>query len=331
MPYGTTAYDWAGAGRRDWLMDVSTTCNITNGPISNLVDGNKANNNADGVFCNAAESGREFKFKWPWPVKIDEFKWIQDAAGTQGTWKLAGSDDDVTYTDIVTGLDLGGAAAIDTHSFTNTNGYTYYKLIQTAGTTTTSRWIQEVEFKVARDTNFATGVAGGPTSYSALDGSGNRKTRMLALLSVNSACGSTDMTALLDGSTTSGSCSTSTAFSGGGSGLTIKFGFRTPLVIDEFTWIQQLVAAHGTWKISGSKDDVTYVDLGTGIALGAGSTSEAFPFVNTEGYNFYKLTQTSGTVSATPWLNEINFKTAELIAGGGGSGGGSQPVVIIIQ
>lgn len=312
MSFGATTYShWAATGRRDWLIDVTTTCDITNGPISNIVDGVKANNNADGVFCNSAQSGREFKFAFPWPVRIDEFTWTQDSAGTQGTWTFAGSNDDISYTDLSTGINLGGAAAADVHAFTNTNGYKYYRLTQTAGTTTNSRWIQEVEFKLSLDSDYGLGSPATATSYSNEDGSGNRSARMLMLLDVNTACGAPEMNAMLNGVTGAQNCTDATAFSGT-SGSTIKICFRDPIVIDAFTWKQNIVAAHGTWKIQGSTDDVSYTDLGTGIALGAGSTSEEFTFSNTSGYNFYKLVKTAGSVSGSSWLYEVEFKTAVL-------------------
>jgi hypothetical protein len=312
MGFGATSYSWAGAGRRDWLIQVSTTCNITNGPITNLVNGRKANNNDSGVFCNSAESGREFKFVYPWAVLMDEFTWTQDSAGTQGTWKLEGSNDDTTYADIVTGLNIGGASAVDVHSFTNTTPYRYYRLTQTAGSTTNSRWIQEVEFKVALDSALG-GTIVGTTSYSNTDGSGNRSARMLMLLNVDTACGGSDvgnMNAMLNGVTGVAGCTDATAFHNGETTDEIKICFRNPTVVDEFTWKQALVAAHGTWKIAGSTDDITYTDLGTGIALGAGSTTEAFSFSNINGYFFYKLIQTAGSTNSSSWLYEIEFKTA---------------------
>lgn len=318
MSFGATTYShWAGSGRRDWLIDVSTTCNITNGPISNIVDGVKANNNADGVFCNSAESGREFKFAWPWPVRIDEFTWTQDSAGTQGTWKFAGSNDDVTYTDLATGINLGGAAAADVHSFTNTNGYRYYKLIQTGGTTTNSRWIQEIEFKVSLDSEYGTGTPG-TTSYSNIDGTGNRASRMLMLLDVATACGGSDvgnMNAMLNGVTGAQNCTDAAALPNSGSGHYITIYFRDPLCINEFTWKQSIASNHGTWKIQGSTDNVTFTDIATGLTWGT-TTADAVSFSNSNGYNFYRLVQTSGTLNFNPWNYEIEFKTATLVAAG---------------
>jgi hypothetical protein len=319
---GATAYDWAGAGRRDWLIETSTTCNITNGPISNLVNGLTTTGNDAGVFCNASESGREFKFKWPWPVRIDEFKWIQDSTGSQGTWKIAGSNNDIVYTDLLTGINLGNAAATDTHAFTNPAGYKYYKLIQTSGSTTTSRWIEEVEFKVARADDYGAGTAIGATSYSNAYGSGNRHDLMLVLLNQAQACGSGGsgfndgrMQGLVDGDTTTAGCTTSAAFSSSHlTGLELLFAFREALVIDEFKWIQALTVSHGTWKVQGSVDNVTFSDLGSTFTLG-GVTTQTQSITNASAYNFYKLVQTAGSADNSTWIYEVQFKTAQVASG----------------
>lgn len=79
---------------------------------------------------------------------IDEFKWYQDGAHSQGTWSWQGSPDNSTWTDLLTGIDLGGAAATTTYSYTNSTGYRYYRLLQTGGATSSSPYIVEIEFKI---------------------------------------------------------------------------------------------------------------------------------------------------------------------------------------
>jgi len=312
LSFGSTSYaNWIGKGRRDWLIDVSTTANVTNGPISNLVNGKIGTGNDQGNFINSGATGREFKFTFPWQVRIDEFTWYQSQTASHGTWKIAGSNDDSVYTDLGTGINLGGANVVDIHAFTNPDGYRIYKLIQTAGTTNTSPWIEEIEFKCSLDSSFGTGDGITATSYANLDGTGDRHARMLVMLNSANACDAGgNMSGTVDGSIGIANCTNATAFSVR-TGAEILIGFREPLVIDEFKWYQQNVNSHGVWKVAGSPDNITFTDLQTGIALGAAATA-AFAIANTKGYNFYKLIQTSGALSSAPWIYEIEFKTARL-------------------
>ncbi len=315
--WGATSYSALGGnGRRDYLMDITTNGAITNGPLSNLVNGVLASTNAGGLFFNTGGTNVFFKFALPFKARIDEFTWIQGAVGTQGTWKFSGSNDDITYTDLATGFDLGGAAASDVHAFTNTNAYTYYKLTQTGGTTSTARWMQEIQFKISLPSNDSAQAAAGVTAYANQDGQGNRVSRVLMLLNQVTACGGADpnnMSGMLDGTVGTASCVAACAW-GNLTGLVIDLSFRQPLVIDEFTWLQQSAVTHGTWKLSASVDKTTYVDLLTGLTLGAGGTTDIHAFTNTKGYRNYRLTQTAGTSSSAPWLYEIQFKTSVLKA-----------------
>lgn len=309
-----TSYNFLGAGFRRRLITVTTTANITNGPLSNLVSGKKQNDNAEGLFCTTNETGRQFVFEFPFPVVVDEFTWYQDAAGTQGTYTLSGSNDGSTYTNITTGINLGGASAVDVHAFTNTTYYKFYKLLSTAGSTSNSRWLQEIEFKVSEEEpQVGTPTPAGPTSYTNLYGSGNRSAAATMLINHRTACNENwlgDMPGMLDG-VVGNNCSLGAAWNVWTDAV-ILFIFPTPIIIDEIKWKQQLASAHGVWTFAGSVDGITFTDLQTGIALGGAAVS-TYPITNTTGYHVYRLTQTSGSTSSATWLNEVEFKTAEVV------------------
>jgi hypothetical protein len=323
VTFGATAYTaLGGEGRRDYLIAVSSNANINNGPLSNLVNGVIATGNTNGVFFNDHETAAEFTFTFPYQCRVDEFTWYQDQAETQGTWKFSGSNDGTTFTDLATGFDLGGANATDVHAFTNTAGYSIYKLTQTGGTTNTDRWMEEINFKISLPSNDSTQAAAGATAYTNQDGEGDRTARMLVLLSsagspVQTACNeSTDLgnlKGLVNGVTGTQDCADAVAFHSAGSSQ-IDFAFRQPLVIDEFTWLQQSVADMGTWTLSASADNgATFTTLATGIEIGL-ATTDVHAFANTKGYRNYRLTQTAGTLSSAPWVYEVNFKTSVLKA-----------------
>jgi hypothetical protein len=77
--------------------------------------------------------------------------------------------------------------------------------------------------------------------------------------------------------------------------------------ITEVRWRQSTTASHGTWKIDASDDAVNFVTLKSGITLG-GALVKTYAFTNVNSYRFYRLKQTGGGTSATPWLTEVEFK-----------------------
>ena len=138
------------SGNRTSIISVSTTCTMqasTN--IQNLIDGDYAESSTGSAAFTTGESLREIKFDLGLGVAkaITGFSWLQHAITTHGTWTFEGSNDDVSYTPLVTGVNLGGSIVTDS-SFINTTAYRYYKLRQTAGTMHGSPWVKEIEFKV---------------------------------------------------------------------------------------------------------------------------------------------------------------------------------------
>ncbi|WP_197507476.1 hypothetical protein, partial [Mesorhizobium sp. AA23] len=98
-------------------------------------------------------------------------------------------------------------------------------------------------------------------------------------------------------------------FSSGQSSKEVKFDLGSGKIITAFTWLQDTDNSHGTWVLEGSNDDSSYTGIGSSFTLG-GLCVETVTFSNSTSYRYYKLRQTSGTTSSTPWLMEIEFRIA---------------------
>ena len=162
----TTSYsNLGGTGSRTWI--TATMSGLVGGcspPTAlPLVDGSYSNGCSTATAWGGSNTAGEIKFDFPEARVIDAFKWYQSGTANNGTWKWAGSNDDSTYTDLLTGFTLGGATSPVEYTYTNTTGYRYYKLIQTGGTTSGSDWVQEIEFKIDP------APSGGPTTWNPYD------------------------------------------------------------------------------------------------------------------------------------------------------------------
>ena len=94
-------------------------------------------------------SSHWIKFDFGAPRKITEAKWFQSGAASHGSWKWQGSNDDSSYTDVGTSFTLGTTTP-QTHTSLNGNtvAYRYWKLVGVSGTTSSSPYIYECEFKL---------------------------------------------------------------------------------------------------------------------------------------------------------------------------------------
>lgn len=299
-----------GRGNRTGAITVTTTATIS-GTVNNLVDGATAKNTTDSIFFTSGQSSKEFKFDFGSGVVIDEALWYQDLLSTHGTWKWQGSNDDSSYTDIGSTFTLGGggtaisvqAGAIQRHITLhgNTTSYRYYKLLQTAGTTSTSPWIHEIEFRI-------NGTGAGAQDYSN-GGYGDRTSGITVTTTATLQQGTINN--LVDGGYSDNSTD-SFRFNGAQSSKEIKFDFGAARVIDEATWDQDdNSSAHGTWKWQGSNDDSSYTDIGSTFTLGGVGYVQFHTQLhgNTTAYRYYKLLQTAGSTSGNPlFQREIEFR-----------------------
>lgn len=309
---GATSYaNSGGTGDRTSLVLIKTNKTFGSGSPDNLVDGASGNTSTDSVSFPNADTGWEIWFDFrPTGFRqcVDEFRWLQQNTAAHGTWKIEAWDG-FTWTDLLTGIALGGATT-QTIPFANTNAYIIYRMVQTAGATSSSPFIQEIEFKIAQ----GDALTSAATDYANAGGTGDRQSTITVTTDIGLAGGS--IAALVDGTTNSGGCD----FNGGQSGkhITFDFGAGVFKVIDEFKWYAGNGSNHGTWLFQASNDDADYVDLGTPFTLngpaGGGAVTYSVPAYNRQGCRYYRLFQLSGTISGSPPNWEIEFKIADASA-----------------
>jgi hypothetical protein len=298
-PTPVSYWNALGSGDRTASITISTTATLGGGTINNLIDGGFSANSTDGFFFTA-QSTREIKFDLGVGVTkiINEFIWIQDVTQSQGTWVFEGSNDDITYTGIGASFTLGGIAN-DIHTLSNSTAYRYYKLRQTAGTTSGSPWVLEILFKIADPTDVA---------RDALE-SGDRTA--LITVSTTATLGGGTINNLVDGAFAANSTD-ACEFNNAQSTRVVKFdlGVGVTKIITGFIWLQDIThsASQGTWVFEGSNDDITYTGIGASFTLGL--PNPVYTFTNSTAYRYYQLRQTAGTTTSTPWLLETQFRVA---------------------
>lgn len=300
---GGTPSDLRGAdGVRNHLIVVTTTATLGGGTIDNLVNGDKLLNDVDNsCWMNSGQSGREIRFDFFEARLVTGGTWYQDNSTTHGTWKWQGSADGSIWVDIGAGFTFGGTAQSQTQLAGNIVAYRYYRLLQTAGTTSSSPWLREIEFVIDD------GASIDPAYWWGL-GTGDRTTEMSVSTTAIIGGSSGPLENIINGSW---AVSTSGAYfwADAQTGRTLTFDFGTPRLIVEAFWYQHRVESHGTWKWQGSNDDVGYTDIGSTFTLGgARRTRHTQLNGNSTAYRYYRLTQTAGTTHVGPNIQEVVFK-----------------------
>jgi len=92
-------------------------------------------------------------------------------------------------------------------------------------------------------------------------------------------------------------------------GWWLSFDFGTNRIIDEMKWYQQTSATHGTWKLQGSIDNLSWFDIGSTFLLG-GFTTQTITEIssNTTAYRYYRIYLVTGPSSSIPYIYELEFK-----------------------
>jgi hypothetical protein len=118
-------------------------------PVTNLVNGTIV---GDLLYLSgAALAGNEYiRFDLGSAKLITEAKWYQDQATAMGTWKWQGSQNASSWTDIGSSFTLGGATVqTQTALNGNTTQYRYYQLIGVSGSSSSTPYTREIEFKIS--------------------------------------------------------------------------------------------------------------------------------------------------------------------------------------
>jgi hypothetical protein len=141
-----------GTGNRTGIITI--TINPATGPalIANptlLLDGVTTSGN---TFAQGSSGAGDYiRFDFGSAVTINEIKWYQSSSATDGTWKVQGSNDGSTFTDIGSSFTLGGSGTQTITAISaNTTSYRYYQLIDVSGTLDGSTFFWETEFKICQ-------------------------------------------------------------------------------------------------------------------------------------------------------------------------------------
>lgn len=160
---GATSYANTG-GTGDRTASITVTQSGTNIIVPNgnnlnvLVNGNTTESL---IWFSGSPSGTWFQFDFGSGNQyiIDEIKFYQSTTNSHGTWKVQGSNDGSSFTDIGSSFTLGG---FTTQTITalagNSTAYRYYRFTGVSGSTSSTPFIREFEFKI--------GTAGGGTADS---------------------------------------------------------------------------------------------------------------------------------------------------------------------
>lgn len=322
-----------GTGDRTGSITVTTNATLggSSGPITRLVNGAKTANAAGGAWFNggAGDAGKIVKFDFGvgQAPKIKQCRWFTDSSTPFAVLcQWAGSNDDMSYTNIGATHSCGGVAGspgtmIDTELISNNTGYRYYRL--TLGTTSSTPWIEEVEFYTDQgttadqpDTSYYYPQGGQSETHNQVPNvtgnTGSARSSITVTMSPSPFAGTVDN--LVDGNISNNS-SDSIEFASGATNQEIKFDFGTSTRINAFFYVQSTSAAQGTYTFAGSNDDSSYTSLQTGIDLSNSSSNHEVTFTNTVAYRYYKLTQTGGTTTGggVPWVQEFYFKCAPYV------------------
>lgn len=291
-----------GTGNRSALIWVSRnyTVSSTEAGADNLVDGGTGANNTDSTFFDAGQSGVSVIFDFlpsGFRQVIDEFKWIQSNGTGQGNWQFDGSNDAVSWTTLKSSFALV-TGTTSTQSVTNSTAYRFYRLLHVGGATTSSSpFLEEIEFKLEAGAAITDPV---PTYQT-----GNRTARITVTTTATTGGGA--VANLVNGNTTENTY----FWNGGQTTREVKFDFGVPTIVNEMRWYQSTGVGHGDWKWRGSNDDASYTDLGLSVQLNRPTgTNQVYASFggNCTPYRYYKMAQTAGNTSSNPFLQEIEFR-----------------------
>ncbi len=131
-------------GNRTGSITVTATNIATGGgTISGLVDGSLIDNY---WWTSATGDGSGYiKFQLPSPWIIDEFIWRQDTTNTHGTWRLEGSNDDATWTQV--GVDFTLRPGVNSPGNPSRTAYSYYRLRHMSNSRSSAPYLKEIIFR----------------------------------------------------------------------------------------------------------------------------------------------------------------------------------------
>lgn len=133
-----------GSGFRQLEITASTTGGLGNGDVQSVLSGTPNN-----IFFFTTSAGAcSIKFVFPVAVIMTAVAFIQDVATANGTWQAAGSNNGTDWTDLGSTFAWGGAT-VSEGTWANTTAYLQYRFTKTAGSTSSTPYQQQINFKLA--------------------------------------------------------------------------------------------------------------------------------------------------------------------------------------
>lgn len=243
------------------------------------------------------------------PIIVDEATWYQSSATNQGTWQFQGSTDNSSWSNIGATFNYNTATFVVTTLHGNTTPFRFYRMLGVSGSTSSSPFQSEIEFRV----NQPYPIAGGIDYVADARCFGNRT----ATITVSASAGLFDtntggpVSALVDGDPW---VTTGQAFFVGTSnvsGATIEFDFGSGFAMNEARFYQD--ASHtntlGVWQWQRSNDNSTWTNVGATFTLGGSPSDQTITVLhgNTTASRYWRLLGVSGANSASPFIMEFVF------------------------
>jgi hypothetical protein len=96
-------------------------------------------------------------------------------------------------------------------------------------------------------------------------------------------------------------------FTAGQSSKSVTFDFGVAVTLSGMMTFQDIIGSQGTWQPQYSDDNITFSNIGTAGTWG-GAIVSVWGFTNSTAHRYWRLTQTSGTTSSTPWQQGLMFR-----------------------
>jgi hypothetical protein len=142
---GTSYLNTLGSGNRAGLITQTQAFGYTMASPSGLIDGTTG---SGGCYLNSVANGDWFQFDFGANKVWDEIKWYQQTSATHGTWKIQGSTDGSTFSDVGSSFTLGGSTLQTITAINgNTTPYRYLRFTKVSGSVTPI-YLYEIEIKI---------------------------------------------------------------------------------------------------------------------------------------------------------------------------------------
>jgi hypothetical protein len=148
-PVVTSYTNPLSTGNRTATITVSANPAMSGGPASALVNGTKSGDTGCYISARSILTSEYIRFDLGTAKVIQEAKWYQSAANANGVWIWQGSNDATNWTDIGDSFTLGGATTqTQTTLSANTSSYRYYQMRGVSGSSSSTPYTEEIEFKI---------------------------------------------------------------------------------------------------------------------------------------------------------------------------------------